>query len=213
MHCMTTRDNYSHKKQQPVRGLCEGSHNDLLQVQCITSFCFIIIGPPTQSVEIKKFWRNVPETDTSRPINIPHYTFKTTSINTRKTLLDKTKFNQRDVWHTLQWQYTLNIGTCRCWKSSIKSNSCFAINDLSYWLSLSSECLLSLLHRHFYIRYTWQGVHSLCSVNYAPWQRPGPQTLPIYNGFTEMTMPWSGGSAVQSWQIRFPRLCFTRNWI
>ena len=102
---------------------------------------------PTQSVEIKKFWRNVPETDTSRPINIPHYTFKMTSINTCKTLLDKTKFHQRDVWHTLQWQYTLNIGTCRCWKSSIKSNSCFAINDLSYWLSLSSECLLSLLHR------------------------------------------------------------------
>ena len=43
--------------------------------------------------------------------------------------------------------------------------------------------------------------------------RPGPQSLPIYNGFAEMTVPWSGGSAVQSWKMRFPRLCFTRNWI
>ena len=26
--------------------------------------------------------------------------------------------------------------------------------------------------------------------------RPGPQTPPIYNGFAEMTVPWSGGFAV-----------------
>jgi len=31
--------------------------------------------------------------------------------------------------------------------------------------------------------------------------RPGPQTPPIYNGFAEMTVPWSGGSAVQSWKM------------
>ena len=43
--------------------------------------------------------------------------------------------------------------------------------------------------------------------------RPGPQTPPIYNGFAEMTVPWSDGSAVQSWKMRFPRLCFTRNWM
>ena len=43
--------------------------------------------------------------------------------------------------------------------------------------------------------------------------RPGPQTPTIYNGFAEMTVPWSGGSAVQSWKMRFPRLCFTKNWI
>ena len=35
--------------------------------------------------------------------------------------------------------------------------------------------------------------------------RPGPQMPSIYNGFAEMTVPWSGGSAVQSWKMRFPR--------
>ena len=43
--------------------------------------------------------------------------------------------------------------------------------------------------------------------------RPGRQTPPIYNGFAEMTVPCSGGSAMQSWKMRFPRLCFTRNWM
>jgi len=43
--------------------------------------------------------------------------------------------------------------------------------------------------------------------------RPGPQTPPIYNGFAEMAVPWSGGSAVQGWRMGFPRLCFAGDWM
>ena len=77
----------------------------------------------------------------------------------------------------------------------------------------SESCCQSLLQSTSLSRYAARCSQlvfgQLCSMAV----RPGPQTPPIYNGFAEMIVPWSGGSAVQSWKMRFPRLCFTRNWM
>jgi len=50
-----------------------------------------------RSVEIDDILhKHISDYDTSTTVKISHYTFKTTSIKTGKTLLDKTRLHQRD---------------------------------------------------------------------------------------------------------------------